>query len=150
MSIHNRHTLFSPVLLSLCRMCVYLAGVTVMTVCCHQGQRSHGEGGVSLQAADGRTWCFVTPHVWSEDWVCLACGVFVCACVCVCVPLSVHARAVLQASTLLGNACVPMSVCVCVCVCVCARYDCTAWHRAHSQICSISIHTSTFEVKELF
>ena len=54
-------------------------------------------------------------------------------CVCVCVPLSVHARAVLQASTLLGNACVPMSVCVCVCVCVrvmTVRRDTAHTHRS--------------------
>ena len=71
--------------------------------------------------------------------------VCVCVCACVCVLLSVHARAVLQANTLLGNARVPVSVCECVCVCV--RYDCTVWQRAHSQICSISIHTSMFELR---
>lgn len=34
---------------------VYLAGVMVMTVCCHQGQRSTCEGGGSVSAVDRRT-----------------------------------------------------------------------------------------------
>lgn len=48
-SIHDTKTRMASVHRSVCLLVfvgryVYLAGVMVMTACCHQGQRSNGEG----------------------------------------------------------------------------------------------------------
>lgn len=115
---------YSVCLLVFGRPCVYLVGVTVMTVCCHRGQRSNGERGVSARCwwKDGGALSLLVSC--SEDWVCFGLAWGGCVCVSVCV----HALVLPRKQT----RCWEISVCV------------MTVRRAHSQICTISIHTSTF------
>lgn len=125
MRMHNIH--HSACLWAFVGGCVYLVGVTVMTGCCHQSQRSHGEGEwVCRLLMEGRRALSLTMSGRRLSVFSLAWGV--------CVFLLVGTLVLLCQSLHCWE--------VCVCVRVC--YDYTSWHCAHPQIYSISYHTSIF------